>query len=54
MPNYLNKQKVKIVRISKVILNLLNDGGYRFISKTVTGDEIYLYFLASLRVKKVE
>ncbi|GFU34158.1 uncharacterized protein TNCV_3199501 [Trichonephila clavipes] len=42
--NLTEHQKEESVRISKKSLKLLNDGGHRIISKTVTGDETYKPF----------
>ncbi|GFW76682.1 uncharacterized protein TNCV_4943991 [Trichonephila clavipes] len=42
--NLTEHQKEEHVRISKVTLKLLNDGGHRILSKTVTGDETHIPF----------
>ena len=42
--NLTEQQKEERVRISKLTLKLLNDGGHCIISKIVTGDEVYTLF----------
>lgn len=52
--NFTQHQKAECVRISKEILKLFNDGGFRFNFKIITVDETNITFLTFQHVKKVK